>query len=90
MQICKIIGTVTATVKNEQFKGKKIMIAQPLDLSEKPVGKEVLAIDSVGAGVGDKVLVMQEGGSAQIIMNNKKMAVQAIIVGVVDAVDIEG
>jgi microcompartment protein CcmK/EutM len=90
MQICKITGNVVATIKNSHLKGKKIMIVQPLDLDGNPEGKDFLAIDTVSAGPDDKVLVIKEGGSARIVLNDKEIPVQAVIVGVVDAIDIPG
>ena len=88
MQICRITGNIVATIKNSHLEGKKIMIAQPLDLDGNPEGDDYLAIDSVGAGVGEKVLVIKEGGSAAIVLKDKEIPVQAVIVGVVDEVDI--
>ena len=88
MQICRITGNVVATIKNSHLKGKKIMIVQPLDLDGNPEGDDYLAIDTVSAGPDDKVLVIKEGGSAAVVGNDKKIPVQAIIVGVVDEVDI--
>jgi len=89
MQICKVTGNVVSTVKNQHLDGKKIMIVQPLDLDGKPAGKDYLAIDTVSAGKDDKVLVIKEGGSARIVFNDKEIPVQAVIIAVVDAVDIQ-
>ena len=88
MQICKVTGNIVATVKNPHLKGKKIMIVQPLDLDGNPDGNDYLAIDTVSAGTNDKVLVIKEGGSARIVLNDKEVPVQAVIVGVVDEIDI--
>ena len=88
MQICKVSGNVVATVKNKHLAGKKIMIVQPLDLDGKPDGNDYLAIDTVSAGPDDTVLVIKEGGSARIVLNDKEIPVQAVIVGVIDAIDI--
>jgi ethanolamine utilization protein EutN len=88
MQICRITGNVVSTIKNTHLKGKKIMIVQPLDLDGNPEGKDYLAIDTVSAGADDKVLVIREGGSARIILNDKEVPVQAVIVGVIDEIDI--
>jgi len=88
MQICKVIGNITSTVKNDHFVGKKIMIVQPLDLEGKPEGKDFLALDTVDAGVNDRVLVMKEGGSAQIVLQDKEIPIQALILAIVDEIDI--
>ncbi|MBL7961429.1 EutN/CcmL family microcompartment protein [bacterium] len=84
MMICKVTGSIVSTHKNENLNGHKIMIVQPVDLNQKPTGADLLAIDEVSAGVGDLVLVMKEGGGARIILKNKKIPVQAVIVGVID------
>ncbi|MGD9488307.1 MAG: EutN/CcmL family microcompartment protein [Calditrichaceae bacterium] len=88
MIICRVLGDIVSTVKNSHFEGKKLMIVQPLDLSDQAEGKAFIALDTVQAGMGDKVLVMREGGSARIIFNDNEIPVQAVIVGVVDNVDI--
>jgi ethanolamine utilization protein EutN len=88
MTLCKVIGTIVATQKNEHLKDKKILIVQPIDLKGKFIGRDVLALDSVDAGVGDTVLVMQEGQGAAQVFNNKKMPVHTIIVAVVDGFEV--
>jgi len=89
MLICEVIGDIVSTVKNEHFTGKKIMIVQPLDLQGKAQGQAFLALDTVQAGIGERVLVMREGGSARIIFEDNKIPVQAVITGVVDDIDLQ-
>jgi ethanolamine utilization protein EutN len=86
MIICNVIGDIVSTVKNEHFVGKKLMIVQPLDLDNHPEGDAFLAIDTVQAGSGDRVLVMREGGSARIIFQDDEIPVQAVITAIVDDV----
>ena len=86
MIICNVIGDIVSTVKNEHFKGKKLMIVQPLDLDNNPEGEAFLAIDTVQAGSGDRVLVMREGGSARIIFQDDEIPVQAVVTAIVDDV----
>ncbi len=88
MTLCKIIGSVVATQKNEHLKGRKILIAQPIDLGGAAIGKDILAIDSVDAGIGDTVLVIQEGQGAAQILHNKKAPVHSVIVAVVDGIEV--
>ena len=88
MTICNVIGDIVSTVKNDRFTGKKIMIVQPLDLDNNPDGKAFLAIDTVQAGVNDRVLVLREGGSARIIFEDNEIPLQAVIVGVIDGIEI--
>ena len=77
-----------STQKNKKLEGAKLMLVQPLTLDEKPRGTTLLAIDSVGAGVGDKVLVVIEGKAAGDALGKKAAAVDAAIVGIIDAVDV--
>jgi microcompartment protein CcmK/EutM len=89
MTLCKITGTIVATQKNEHLRSQRILIAQPIDLDGQPIGRDLLALDSVDAGVGDTVLVLQEGQGAAQIFHNKKIPVHSVIVAVVDGIDIE-
>ena len=88
MIICRVIGDIVSTVKNKEFTGKKIMIVQPLDLEDQAESEAFLALDSVQAGIGERVLVMREGGSARIVFNNNNIPVQAVITAIVDGIDI--
>ena len=87
MTLCKVTGTLVATQKNEHLKGKKILICQPIDPEGKFIGRDILAIDSVDAGIGDTVLIIQEGQGAAQILNNKKLPVHSVIVAVVDGLE---
>lgn len=90
MILCKVIGTLVSTQKNEHLRAHKILIVQPVDLDGKsiPTSRDILAIDSVDAGVGDTVLVVQEGQSAQQVLKNKKIPVHSVIVAVVDGFEV--
>lgn len=90
MQIARVIGTLVATQKHEKFEGAKLLLVQPLDLDDKPRGGAILAIDGVGAGVHEKVLVVLEGRAAQETLGQKLAPVDAAIVGIIDTVDIDG
>ena len=88
MTLSKVIGTLVSTQKNEHLKGFKILIVQPIDLDGKLIGRDVLALDSVDAGVGDTVLVVQEGQGAAQVLKNKKVPVHSVIVAVVDGLEV--
>ena len=90
MQICRVVGTVVATQKNRKLEGAKLLLVQPLTLEGQPRGVTLLAIDSVGAGVGERVLVVIEGKAAGQALGKKAAAVDAAIVGIVDNVEIYG
>ena len=90
MFLARVLCDVVSTHKNERLVGKKLLLVRRLDLDDTPDGStEVIAVDVVDAGVGDKVLVVQEGSSARTVLNDPKVPVQAVIVGVVDSVTIE-
>ena len=88
MQICRVVGTVVATQKNHKLEGAKLLLVQPLTLDGALRGTTLLAIDSVGAGIGEKVLVVFEGKAAGDALRRKAAAVDAAIIGIVDAVEV--
>lgn len=87
MQIGRVVGTLVSTQKNQDLEGAKLLLVQPLTLEGTPRGVEVLAIDSVGAGVGETVLLVVEGRAAGEALGKKGAAVDAAIVGIIDTVD---
>ena len=92
MFIAKVIGNVVATQKHPKFSGMKLMLIQPYinkDKSLVPSGSSVVAVDSVGAGLGECVLFTQ-GSSARLTPATKDAPVDAVIVGIVDTVEVEG
>ncbi len=88
MTLCKVTGTIVATQKKEQLRDKKILLCQPISLDGKAIGRDVLALDSVDAGVGDTVLVVQEGAAAAQILKRTDVPVHSIVVAVVDGLDV--
>jgi microcompartment protein CcmK/EutM len=90
MLVAQVVGNVVATQKNSKLEGTKLLLVQPLDLAGEPRGGTVLAIDSVDAGVGDRVLLVQDGKAAQQALGRGTAAVDAAVVGVVDAWEMTG
>ena len=88
MTLCKVIGTLVATQKNGHLKDQKILIVQPIDLDGKLIGRDILALDSADAGVGDTVLIIQEGQGAVQVIKDKKAPVHSVIVAVVDGYEV--
>ncbi|HEB10602.1 MAG TPA: hypothetical protein ENI06_05240 [Spirochaetales bacterium] len=86
MVLARVTGTVVSTMKLEVLEGYKILIVQPLNDRLNPAGKSLLAIDTVQAGTGDTVLVLDEGNSARMILGNPTAPVRTLVVGIVDAV----
>jgi ethanolamine utilization protein EutN len=87
MLIGRVVGNVVSTQKNAKLEGSKLLLVQPLDLAGAPRGTPVLAIDGVDAGPGDRVLLVQEGRAAQLVLGLGTAAVDAAVIGVVDAVE---
>jgi ethanolamine utilization protein EutN len=86
--IGRVVGNLVSTQKNPKLEGAKLLLVQPLDLAGEALGATVLAIDSVDAGVGDRVLLVQEGRAAQLALDRGVAAVDAAVVGVVDSVEL--
>jgi len=90
MTLAKVVASIVATEKNSHYKGHKIMMVQPIDPAGMPRGKSFLAVDGVQAGIGDRVLVVDEGGSARVVIGDEKaLTIRTAICGIVDSVDIE-
>ena len=89
MQIARVIGTVVSTQKNRKFEGAKLMLVQPLNIDDTPRGNALLAVDGVGAGVDEKVLVVMEGRAAGEALGRKAAPVDAAIIGIIDTVTID-
>jgi ethanolamine utilization protein EutN len=90
MQIARVVGTVVSTQKNRNFEGAKLLLVQPLNIDDSPRGGTLLAVDGVGAGVHEKVLIVLEGRAAGEAIGKKAAPVDAAIVGIIDQVDVDG
>ena len=88
MQIARVVGTVVSTQKHRKFEGAKLLLVQPLNVDDTPRGNALLAIDGVGAGVGERVLVVLEGRAAGEALGKKAAPVDAAIIGIIDTVTI--
>ena len=89
MQIARVIGTTVATIKDEKLVGRKLMIVREADERGNPVGKPYVAIDTVDAGTGDVVLVAA-GSSARQTTVTKDRPVDAVIMAIIDTLEVEG
>ena len=91
MRIAKVIGNVVATQKEESLIGLKLLVIEEIDArSEKSKNDRLVAVDTLGAGVGDMVIWVR-GGAARVISDvHRRAPVDAAIVGIVDAVDVSG
>jgi ethanolamine utilization protein EutN len=89
VQLAKVVGTVVATQKLGKFEGATLLLVQPLGLDRAPRGHALLAVDGVGAGVHDEVLVVLEGRAAGEALGRPGAPVDAAVIGIVDHVVIE-
>ncbi|MFT9495183.1 EutN/CcmL family microcompartment protein [Anaerosolibacter sp.] len=89
MKIGKIIGTVVATRKDERLTGHKLMITQGLDLEGNPEGDAVIAVDTVGAGIGELV-IFTTGTAARYAADKPQSPIDAAVVGIIDNIDVYG
>jgi microcompartment protein CcmK/EutM len=87
MLLGKIVGTVVATRKDPRLVSSKLLVVRPVDPRGKPEGHYLVAVDTVDAGVGERVLVVS-GSSARMAAGLKDCPVDAAIVGIVDTVDV--
>ena len=87
MQIARVVGTVVSTQKHKKFDGAKLLLVQPLNLDDTPRGAALLAVDGVGAGVHEKVLIVLEGRAAGEALGKKGAPVDAAVIGIIDTVD---
>ena len=89
MYIGRVFGTVVATIKHETFAGRKLLLVERLSPEGEADKKYDIAVDVVQAGVGDRVLVLDEGNSArQIVGLEPNGAIRAVVVGIVDQIDL--
>jgi ethanolamine utilization protein EutN len=84
------VGTVVSTQKHRKFEGAKLLLVQPVNPDDTPRGAALLAIDGVGAGVTERVLVVLEGRAAGEALGKKAAPVDAAIVGIIDDIDFNG
>jgi len=88
MILGRVIGEVVATHKHPSHVGRKLLTVQPLEADGSEHGDAILCLDSVDAGIGDRVLVVQEGFAAMAAAGRPNSPIDMAIVGVVDAVDL--
>ncbi len=86
MLIGKVIGEVVATHKHSSHEGQKLLLVQPLELDGTNRGDAVIAVDSVDAGVGDRVLLIVEGFSAMTSVGRPESPIDIAVIGILDSV----
>jgi ethanolamine utilization protein EutN len=87
MRLCRVIGNVWATRKEETMKGQKLLIVKQVDEQKQEKGTSFIAVDNIGAGIGELVLVTT-GSSARKVLN-KEIPVDAAVIGIVDSLEVQ-
>jgi len=90
MFLARVTGEVVATVKHPHLAAQKLLLVTPEPVPGRPAGATMIAVDSVQAGVGDRVLVADEGNAAAQVLGLPRGPVRTVVVGVVDEVDAPG
>lgn len=89
MRLAKVIGTVVATRKDETLVGYKLMVIRRIDGHENFIDSEEVAVDYVGAGIGEHVLIAT-GSSVRVDEKRRSAVIDMAIIGIVDTMDIDG
>ena len=87
MILGKVCGTVHSTINHPFYDNKRLLIVERIKMDGSLSGKYLIAVDSVDAGAGETVLIVDEGNSARQIVNDKMVPLRSIIVGIVDHID---
>jgi len=88
MILGKVSGAIHSTINHKFYDDRKLLVVDKLDLDGNPTGAYLIAVDQVGAGSGETVLVIDEGNSARSIVKDDMAPLRSIIVGIVDQVNI--
>ena len=88
MIIGRVTGTVVADAKISALEGRKLLLVAPERPDGTAAGSAVIAVDTVQAGVGDRVLILDEGGSANLVLNSSGLPVRTIIAGIIDEISV--
>ncbi|MFN2420864.1 MAG: EutN/CcmL family microcompartment protein [Gemmatimonadota bacterium] len=87
MILARVTGMVTSSDKDRELADYKLLVVQPLGLDLEAEGEEVIAIDRVDAGVGDRVLLMREGNAARQVTGRERIPLQNVVIGIIDRID---
>lgn len=89
MRLGRVIGNVVSTIKVSCHNGCKLMVVELIDENKKSLSTSVIAIDAAQSGIGDIVLLVEEGGSSRAALNKPELAVDCLIIGIVDKIEKE-
>lgn len=87
MKIGRVAGSVVATISAPVFQGRRMLLCELCDERGEPTDAYTLAVDAVGAGAGEQVLILDEGNSARQVVGQEDAPIRAVVVGIVDRID---
>jgi len=88
MIIGRVTGTVVADAKIKALEGRTLLLVRPEKPDGERTGSTIIAVDTVQAGIGDRVLIIDEGGSANLALDSSGLPVRTIIAGIIDEISI--
>ena len=88
VRVGRVVATVVSTVQVEVLGGRRLLLCDLLGLDGTPAGRSLIAVDAVGAGAGETVLILDEGNSARQVLGAPDAPIRAVVVGIVDAIDL--
>ena len=90
MKVGRVVGTVVSTICAPVFEARRLLLCDVLDASGAPDGSYLICVDTVGAGAGEAVLILDEGNSARQVIGLESGPVRAVVVGIVDQLTVDG
>ena len=88
MILGRVTGNVVSTIHHPIVDGRKLLLAERLDENGKPTGAYIIALDAIGAGRGETVLILDEGSGARQILDDASAPVRSMVVGIVDEIEL--
>jgi ethanolamine utilization protein EutN len=90
VKLARVVGTVVSTICAPVFEGRRLLLCDLLDLDGRPAGPTLIAVDTVDAGPGEIVLLLDEGNSARQVIGQSPAPIRTLVVGIVDELIVDG
>lgn len=89
MKLARARGTVVSTIQTPALDGRRLLLCDLLSAEGQPIGQQLIAVDTVGAGAGETVLILDEGNSARQILDHPTAPIRAVVAGIVDQIALD-
>ena len=89
MYLARVVGEAIATHRHKNLGGRKLLVVRKLGLDDVELAGDIIALDVIGVGPGEKVLVVQDGSAVRTVFGDANIPAQAVVVGTIDRVDLE-